>query len=64
MQYGRRYPVFRYGVALLSGSLLATSCTPAQVNAVLNGVSVLASALDQQDDEVTFFDWLESELED
>lgn len=48
----------------VSGTLLATSCTPAQMNAILNGVTVLASALNEPEDDMSFFDWLEGELED
>jgi hypothetical protein len=42
----------------------ALSCTPQQLNAVLVGVNAIADAVNQQEEDVSFFDWLEQELDD
>lgn len=48
-------------LALVANGLLG--CTEEQVGAVLSGVQVVADELDANDD-VSFRDWLSSELDD
>ena len=49
------------GLALIAGGM--TGCTEEEVGAVLTGVQVVANELDSNDD-VSFRDWLSSELDD
>ena len=54
------------GAILLSaaGTMLETSCSTDQVRAILAGVEVATNQLDQaQNDNISFGDWLASELE-
>lgn len=46
-----------------AGTMLETSCSTDQVRAILAGVEVATSQLDQiQNDNITFGDWLDSAL--
>lgn len=43
---------------------LGTGCTEEEAAAVLAGVQVVADELDENEDDVSFRDWLSSELDD
>ena len=61
---GNNWKVLVTVVMAVGGSLtLGTGCTEEQTSAVLDGVQVAANELDQNDD-VSFRDWLSSELDD
>ena len=49
-------------VALVACGTVGTGCTPEETDAVLSGVQIVADELDNSD-EVTFRDWLSSELD-
>jgi len=49
---------------LLAGMATWGGCTPEQADAVLAGLQVTANQLDNNDDDVSFRDWLSSELDD
>lgn len=51
------------GVALLIGLLGAPGCSEEQVNAVLAGVQAASREL-EGDDDISFSDWIRSELDD
>jgi len=50
-------------VTFAAGSVLATTCTSDQVKAVVTGIQVVTSQLNQ-DDDISFGDWLASEIDD
>jgi hypothetical protein len=52
--------------ALSIGLLSGTGCTEAEIEAVLTGVRILADELSQQqeDEDISFGDWLADELSD
>ncbi len=47
----------------LAGTAFGTSCTTAEINAFLAGVQVVTDQL-TEDDDISFGDWLSSELND
>ena len=51
-------------VLCTSGVVLATSCGPKQIQAVVAGIQAANDSLEGRDrDQITFTDWLASELE-
>ena len=57
---------FTRGIKAICGAgvVLAGSCSAAEVNAIIDGIEVATQGLDEANqDEVTFTDWLESELD-
>jgi hypothetical protein len=58
--------VWRAGLVLaVGGTVLASSCSTSEVKAILAGVEVATNQLDQaRNDNISFGDWLASELDD
>ena len=58
--------MWRAGLVLAAGgTVLASSCSTDQVKAILAGVEVATNQLDQaRNDDISFGDWLASELDD
>ena len=55
----------RLTAAALSGGVLAgTSCSSDAIHALVIGLEAAASELDGERDDISFSDWLESELDD
>lgn len=59
-KYGKFIGCCASGAALLNGA----SCSPAELNAALSIVNIVADAFNGEDDDISFWDWLESELGD
>ncbi len=57
--------LLRTGLAwLASGALLATSCSPQQLQAIVAGLEVVGSVVENRgDDDITFGEWLLDELD-
>ena len=51
---------------LAAGTLFASSCNSADIEAIVNALEVAAQQLEQQqqDDDISFGDWLRDELDD
>ena len=47
-----------------AGTLLGTACDQQTLDALTAGLEAAAQQLQEQDDDISFGDWLESEIED
>ncbi len=57
--------LWRLGVCLgVVGTVWGTSCSSSQIQAVIVGLEAAANSLDEEDDDISFADWLADELED
>jgi hypothetical protein len=64
MNKTKRGEFCRKSLIIAAGWLLAVSCTPQQLNTFLVGVSTLADVIRPEEEDISFFDWLEQELDD
>lgn len=58
--------IWRAGLVVAAGgTVLASSCSTSDVKAILAGVELVTNQLDNfQNDNISFGDWLSSELDD
>lgn len=63
--FARRIACWKVAVGLVVAALgLGTGCTTEEVNAILSGVQVAATELTSNQNDISFGDWLASELND
>ncbi len=57
--------IWRLSVCLgVAGTVFGTSCSSSQIQALVAGLEAAANTIDEEDDDISFTDWLVDELED